>query len=494
MTQHNPSTTYQQILSQYALWSKIPLATINEQQPDRAHNLCFEDAGLTLDLSRQPLDNDTIALLTQWASELGLEKRRDALLAGEPVNISENRPAWHTALRANEPDPSVKPAIDNCQASMRQLANSLRSQTWLGSQGEPITDVVTLGIGGSHLGPVLVQQALQYLSTDQPRCHHVANIDPAALHETLASLNPATTLFIIISKSFNTEETLINAGVAKAWLQHYLQIDDVSNHLLAVTAHSGKARDFGVPDDQILPMWDWVGGRYSVYSSVGLPAMIAIGEDHFQSLLDGAQAMDEHFANAPLSNNLPVLLGMVGVWQRNFWHRNNLCVLPYAHGLRSLPAYLQQLEMESNGKQVRRQPPHGPVPLATAPIIWGHEGTNSQHSFHQFLHQGTDIAPVDFILPLDSPYDDNQHQRLVAHCHAQADTLLQGYQHDEPYRSLPGHRPSTMIRIDGLLPQQLGALLALYEHKVFVQSVIWDTNPFDQWGVERGKQMARDYI
>lgn len=494
MTTQQSSTAYQQLLSQHALWSKTPLAMLNQQQPERYQQLCFEGADLTLDLSRQPVDVNTLALLSQWAEELGLPEKRQALLSGQAINISENRAAWHTALRSSHPDSSVASSILQCRDKMYQFAHDLRNQNWLGSQGEPITDVVTLGIGGSYLGPVLAQQALQYLSTDQPRCHYVANVDPAQLHETLAHLDPATTLFIVISKSFNTEETLVNSGVAQAWLQHHLQQDDVGEHFIAITANIDQAIDHGIPESQILPMWDWVGGRYSVWSAVGLPVVIAIGPDHFQSLLTGAEKMDQHFANEPLATNLPVLLGMVGIWQRNFWHRNSLAVLPYAYGLRSLPAYLQQLEMESNGKQIRSQYPFDPVPLATAPIIWGHEGTNSQHSFHQFLHQGTEIIPADFILPLNSPYDDSQHQRLVANCYAQADTLLEGYQHAEPYRSLPGHRPSTMIRFDGLLPERLGALLALYEHKVFVQSVIWDTNPFDQWGVERGKQMAKQYL
>lgn len=485
---------FQQLLSQYAIWSRTPLALINQQHPEREQQLTFEGAGMTLDVSRQPVDSTTLDLLTRWADSLQLKQRIQAMFAGEAINLSEDRPAWHVALRGSARSNTVPSAIDDCYEHMQSIAHKLRHQQWLSSTGEAITDVVNLGIGGSHLGPELVQQALQHQQSTTINCHSVANIDPAELHQTLAQLNPATTLFIMISKSFSTEETLVNAGVAQAWLQHHLQQDEVGDHFLAVTANTKRAQEFGISSDQILPMWDWVGGRYSLWSAVGLPIMIAIGPDNFQNLLEGAHAMDEHFYNEPLATNLPVLLAMVGIWQRNFWHRNSLAILPYAHGLRSLPAYLQQLEMESNGKQVRRQTPHDPVPLATAPIIWGHVGTNSQHSFHQFLHQGTDIVPADFILPLNSPYDDNQHQRLIAHCYAQADTLLQGYQHSEPYRSLPGHRPSTMISFTGLMPDCLGSLLALYEHKVFVQSVIWDTNAFDQWGVERGKVMAKNYL
>lgn len=495
------SKLFQQLLSQYAIWSRTPLASINQQYPQRQQALVWQGAGMTLDLSRQPVDGETLSLLAQWADSLQLREHIEAMFAGEPINISENRPAWHVALRGSarlkvsaESSDTVTVTVDQCLERMQQIAEQIRQQQWLGYSGEAITDVVTLGIGGSHLGPLLAQQALYHEQTDHVRCHTVANVDPAELHQTLAQLNPARTLFIMISKSFTTEETLVNGGVAQAWLQHHLDIEDVGAHFIAITAQTARAQQFGIPSEQILPMWDWVGGRYSLWSAVGLPVMIAIGYDNFQELLRGAHAMDEHFYNEPSANNLPVLLAMVGVWQRNFWHRNSLAILPYAHGLRSLPAYLQQLEMESNGKQVRRHAPFDPVPLATAPIIWGHEGTNSQHSFHQFLHQGTDIVPTDFILPLHSPYDDNHHERLIANCYAQADTLLQGYQQDEPYRSLPGHRPSTMIRFNGLMPDCLGALLALYEHKVFVQSVIWDTNAFDQWGVERGKQMARQYL
>jgi len=348
-----------------------------------------------------------------------------------------------------------------------------------------ITDVVNIGIGGSDLGPRMLTRALRSFRTTGPRAHFASNIDPADLDATLAGLAPETTLFVVASKTFTTAETLANANRARAWLEAGLvKSADVSRHFAAATANVAGAASLGVPAERVFPMWDWVGGRYSVWSAVGLPLALAVGMDAFEELLGGAADMDAHFRGAPLARNLPVLLALLEVWYVNFFGAQTRAVIPYSEDLRDLPAYLQQLEMESNGKRVDRE--GNEVDYATAPVVWGASGTNSQHSFHQLLHQGTRLVPVDFLLAQDSP------AALAANALAQAAALAFGQAAaGAPHKELPGNRPSSMLLLERLAPRCLGALLAMYEHKVFVEGIVWNLNSFDQWGVEHGKLLAR---
>jgi len=369
--------------------------------------------------------------------------------------------------------------------------------------------VVNIGIGGSHLGPMLATESLAAFSSGKVHCHFVSNIDSNDLHSILARLVPDTTLFIIASKSFTTLETLQNAMTARNWLAGVVKMDaDLTRHFISVTAKPDKAREFGIAAENVLPMWDWVGGRYSLWSAIGLPIALSVGMDDFNKLRRGAAAMDRHFADTPLRQNLPVLLAMLGIWYINYWGARSHAVLPYLHRLRYFPEFLQQLEMESNGKSVRKD--HHPVDYQTGTVIWGTVETNGQHSFHQLLHQGTQLIPVDFVLGLTAEREnDPHHAYLVANCLAQSNALMTGKTLDEAtqeliagghsreevailamHRYMSGNRPSNTIVMESLTPETLGALIALYEHKVFVQSVIWNINPFDQWGVELGKAVS----
>ncbi len=429
---------------------------------ERASHLVAEAAGVRFDYSRQRLGAITLRLLAHLAGERGLAEWRAALLSGKPINHTENRAAWHTALRAASPPPEVRSTLER----MRALAAQLRAE-------RRFKRVVNLGTGGSDLGPRLLADALGDGTLD---VRFAANVDPRDLERALDGANPAETLVIIASKTFTTQETVANAERAKQW---------GARQFFAVTANVEAAQRFGVAE--VLPIWDWVGGRYSVWSAVGCAAMCAIGPQAFDEFLAGGREVDEHFANAPIEKNIPALMALVGVWNTNFLGCATHAVLPYANALRLLPAYLQQLEMESNGKRVDRA--GRTVDYATAPVLWGAEGTLSQHSFHQLLHQGTQVVPCDFIdLGLDAD--------LGANARAQADALAFGTDDPKlpPHRQYPGNRPSSMLLLDGCTPRNLGRLIALYEHKVFVQGVIWNINSYDQWGVELGKEMARKLL
>jgi glucose-6-phosphate isomerase len=427
--------------------------------PTRAGQ-AVEAPGLRLDYSRQHVDAQTLALLVQLAEERGLGAWRCALLAGEPVNSTENRPAWHTALRAAEQAPAeVRAALGRMEDLARDASRFER--------------IVSLGAGGSDLGPRLVVDAL--CGVAQGRVRFVATSDPLALARALEGADPARTLVIAVSKSFTTPETLANARAAKEWLGGRA-------HLYAVTADARAAREFGA--SEVLPMWDWVGGRFSVWSAAGFAALCAIGAERFRDFLAGARDLDRHFAATPPERNLPVLMALIGVWNVNFLGAATHAVLPYAHALRLLPAYLQQLEMESNGKSIDREGRE--IGYATAPVVWGVEGPPSQHSFHQLLHQGTQVVPVDFVVAGVSADAD-------ANAEAQADALARGT--TDPglpaHRRHPGNRPSSLLRLERLDARNLGRLIAAWEHKVFAQGVLWNVNSFDQWGVELGKQLAR---
>ncbi|MFN2288053.1 MAG: glucose-6-phosphate isomerase [Chromatocurvus sp.] len=466
-----------------------------------------EAAGIHLDFSRHLLDNEALAGLLTLAERANISAHIDALFSGRQVNATEGRPALHMLLRATSaPDEARLAQVMSTRERMRQCVEKLHDGRHTGFAGQPITDVVNIGIGGSDLGPRLVSEALAPLSTPGPRVHYVANIDPEDLRGAIAPLNPASTLFIVCSKSFGTEETLHNALAARRWLQQSgATDDDLARHFLAVTSNLQAAADFGIPADNCLPLWDWVGGRYSLWSAVGLSTAIATGWDAFTALLRGAEDMDRHFRETAAQDNLPVLMSLLEIWCCHFLGAGNHAVLPYAHRLRRLPDFLQQLTMESNGKRVDCS--GAPIDGHSAPVLWGAAGTIGQHSFHQLLHQGTRLCPVDLILPLAPTQadEDGRHARLVANCLAQSRALMVGRTEAEaeaslrqrgqdavaaslaPHLAMPGNRPHSILSLQSLTPHALGALLALYEHRTYCSSVFWNINAFDQWGVELGK-------
>lgn len=470
--------------------------------PGRGQTLAVEAAGLYLDYAKQRLTAETVELLAALAGACGLPAAVEALFAGEPVNRSEHRAAWHTALRAGDTAPEP---VRRVLAEMAAFVDAVRGGEWRGFDDSPITDVVNLGIGGSDLGTRLVCTALAPPDT-RPRPHFAANADPADLDDLLAGLAPETTLFVVTSKSFTTAETLANARAARAWLAAAgAGGEALTRHFVAVTANPAAAESFGAA--RRFQFWDWVGGRYSLWSAAGLPIALALGMDAFGELLAGARAMDGHFRQAPAARNLPVLLGLIGVWNRNFLGLSGQVTVPYAQRLALLPAWQQQLEMESNGKSVT--PDGEAVSAATVPQTWGGVGTNAQHAFFQMLHQGVDPPPVDFILPLPADSADERERRRVANCLAQSEALMRGTDDDELRRALaadglsgsaleaavaqrrcPGNRPSNTLLLPRLDACSLGALLAAYEHKTYVQGVIWGIDSFDQWGVELGKTLA----
>jgi glucose-6-phosphate isomerase len=441
-------------------WKSVHLRDLFAGDAARAAQLAAEAPGIRLDYSRQRLGAITLRLLSHLAAERGLPEWRAALLGGKPVNSTENRAAWHTALRAGDAAPKE---VKETLAKMRALASDLRAH-------KKYRRIVNLGTGGSDLGPRLLADALGDGTLD---VRFAANVDPKDLSRALEGARPQETLFIVASKTFTTQETMSNAEAARRW---------GGKAFWAVTANVAAARQFGA--GEILPMWDWVGGRFSVWSAVGLAAMCAIGPAAFQEFLDGAKDMDQHFAAAPAETNLPVLMALIGVWNVNFLGAPTHAVLPYSNALRLLPAFLQQLEMESNGKRVDRE--NRALEYATCPVLWGAEGTVSQHSFHQLLHQGSQVAPCDFI-------DFRLTDVLSANARAQADALAFGTDDASlpPYRQYPGNRPSSCLSLEKVTPRNVGSLIALYEHKVFVQGVIWNINSFDQWGVELGKELAK---
>ena len=474
---------------------------------DRVPGWTIEAAGLYVDHSKQFLDTAARDTLLALAAARGLPARIEDLFRGAEVNPTERRAALHTALRnpdddtARADDQPVGPAIRATLARMRSVVDDITSGRWRGHDGARIEDVVNLGIGGSHLGPQLVCDALRYAHSGAVRVHFVSNVDGGDLDRVLRELDPATTLFIVASKSFTTPETALNARSAQAWiLARFADPQAIAAHFFAISAHPQRAVDFGIAADNVLPMWDWVGGRYSLWSAIGLPIALAIGFDGFLALLSGARAMDEHFRSAPLARNAPVMLALCGLWNTNFMGAETQAIVPYDERLNLLPDYLQQLEMESNGKRVTLDAE--PVPLGTSPIVWGGVGTNVQHAFFQLLHQGTRRVPVDFILALRHPRSaPAHHDMLVANCFAQAEALMVGRTREAlaaagadlvlaKHREEPGNQPSSMLLMDELTPATLGALLALYEHKTFVRGVLWQINSFDQWGVELGKQLA----
>jgi len=488
------------------------IVSLFDAEPDRLAHLTLAAAGLELDLSKQPWSLADLEALLGLVHAAGLETARAALFAGAIVNASEGRPALHMALRAadgadyraaGEP---VSPEVDATRAAMRAFADSVRSGSRRGATGKPFRAIVHIGIGGSDLGPRLVWEALKPLDP-QIDLRFVANVDPAELAQALTGLDPAETMVVTVSKTFTTLETLTNAETARAWLRASLGPESDS-HLVAVSAAPERAQAFGVPADQVFGFWDWVGGRYSIWSAVGLSCAVALGYDVFERMLAGARAMDAHFKSAPLALNAPVLLALAHVFNRNGLGRPMRAVVPYAQRLRLFAAFLQQLEMESNGKRVTAD--GRPAPHPTAASVFGDAGTNGQHAFFQLLHQGTDVIPVDIVAVRQGGEGDAHAQtKLLANAIAQAEALMVGRPEAEvraeleaagrpaeeidalaPQRTFPGDRPTSFILLERLDPERLGALIALYEHKTFVEGVLWGINSFDQWGVELGKTLA----
>lgn len=474
---------------------------------DRAERMRIEVGPLRLDYSKNRIDDETLRLLEALAEQAGLRTRIDAMFAGERINWTEDRAVFHVAVRAPADSPlsidgeRVAPAVHAVLDRMSDFADRVRDGRWTGHGGRRIRHVVNIGIGGSDLGPLMAHEALLPYAHPEISVAYASNVDGRDLAAALVGHDPAETLFIVCSKTFTTQETLANARAARAWsLAALADPAAVARHFVAVSTNAEAVAEFGIDPDNMFGFWDWVGGRFSLTSAVGLSLMVAIGPERFREMLAGAHAMDEHFRSAPFRRNMPVVMGLLGVWYASFFEWATHCVVPYSFDLRRFPAHLQQLEMESNGKRVGRDGEH--LEHDTAPIVWGEAGTNAQHAFFQLLHQGTRPVPCDFIGFSRSHAQAGRHQDLLtANCFAQAEALAFGRTAEEvaaegvpgaqvPHRTFPGNRPSNMLRAPLLTPDVLGRLVALYEHKVFVQGTIWGINSFDQWGVELGKVLA----
>ena len=493
---------------------ELHLRVLFAADPQRAMRCSVEAAGLYLDYSKNRINTQTVPLLVGLADACGLRARIEAMFRGECINTTEARPALHTALRAPRSErilldgSDVVGGVHAVLAHMVAISERIRTGQWPGHTGRPIRNIINIGIGGSDLGPVMAHEALRHYSERALCIRFVSNVDGSALDEALHGLDAQETLFIVCSKSFRTTETLANAQAARAWLVQQLGTEAaVARHFIAVSTNLEAVTQFGIAPAQMLPLWDWVGGRYSMASAIGLSTMIAIGAERFHEMLAGMRAMDEHFRSAPLEHNMPALMGLLAVWNNNFLGAATQAVLPYEQYLSRLPAYLQQLIMESNGKRVTRG--GMPVGVATSPVVWGEPGTNGQHSFHQLLHQGTHLVPCDFIgfgrelnRPVDPTGADTRHDVLMANMFAQAEALAFGKTAGEvraegvaealvAHGVFEGNRPSNVLLAARLTPHALGALVALYEHSVFTQGVIWDIDSFDQWGVELGKGLAQ---
>lgn len=477
----------------------------------RGSKLAVQAGDIYLDYSKNRVDSEILGALFALARERGVESQRDAMFAGETINTTENRAVLHTALRAPADSEvfvdgqNIIPDVQRVLAHMREFADSVRSGAWRGATGERITDVVNIGIGGSDLGPVMATEALKFYASRDIHTHFVSNIDGTHIAETLRTLQPETTLFIIASKTFTTDETMTNAASAKRWLVDALGEDATRQHFVALSTNTEGVQEFGIDTANMFEFWDWVGGRYSLPSAIGLSLMIAIGPDNFDEMLAGMHAVDEHFRTAPLEQNMPVILALIGIWNTNFLGAESEAILPYDQYLHRFAAYFQQGNMESNGKSVRRDGTR--VDYNTGPIIWGEPGTNGQHAFYQLIHQGTRLVPCDFIAFKQSLNDPDgkgtHHRKLTANVLAQSRALAFGKTFDEvlasgvapelaPHKVFDGNRPSNTLLLPRLTPHTLGQLIALYEHKIFVQGVIWDINSFDQMGVELGKVLATD--
>lgn len=520
-------------LTQEPVWSKlqeyfksngsnISISDLFQQNPSRFENFSLkletpDDGPILLDYSKNRLNSEVLGLLFELARARKIEEARDAMFSGQKINFTEGRAVLHTALRnrANTPilvdGKDVMPDVNGVLEHMKQFTNQVLSKEWKGFTGKPIEDVINIGIGGSDLGPLMVTEALKPYHVG-PRVHFVSNIDGTHIAETLKKLNPETALFIIASKTFTTQETITNATSAKKWLLEHLKNDAaVASHFVALSTNNQKVKEFGIDEKNMFGFWDWVGGRYSLWSAIGLSISLAVGFDNFEKLLSGAFYMDQHFRSAPLEKNAPVILALLGIWYHNFYGAETHALLPYDQYLHRFAAYFQQGDMESNGKYVTRS--GDTVNYSTGPIVWGEPGTNGQHAFYQLIHQGTRLIPADFIAPVLSQnkvQGDLHHKILLANFLAQTEALMKGKSKEQAKEELEksglnpdqvnsllqhkmfvGNRPTNSILVKRVTPFTLGAMIAMYEHKIFVQGIIWDINSFDQWGVELGKQLAK---
>jgi len=515
MSKLTESAAWQALKKHHAAIEPVHMRQMFHDDPSRFVRFSVKLGSLLFDYSKNRINEETIALLTNLAKQAGLPDKIEHMFAGEKINFTEQRAALHTALRNRSGKPvyldgkDVMPDVLRVLDRMRSFTDKVRNGQHLGHTGKRISDIVNLGIGGSDLGPLMVCEALKPYATPALRAHFVSNVDGTHLAETLKKLDAETTLFIVSSKTFTTQETLTNARTSRSWLVEKLGNEEaVARHFVAVSTNLEATAKFGIKPQNVFEFWDWVGGRYSLWSAIGLSIALYLGMDKFEELLGGGHTMDEHFRTAPFDRNIPVLLGLLGVWYNNFFGAASNAVLPYDQYMHRFAAYLQQLEMESNGKRVDRD--GNTVDYDTGMVVWGEPGTNGQHAFYQLIHQGTRIIPADFYAPLHSynPYE--EHRAIpLANCFAQGEALMLGKTADEarveliaqglsgealetllPHKVFPGNRPTNTFLFDKLDPHTLGMLIAMYEHKVFVQSVVWNINPFDQWGVELGKQLA----
>jgi len=496
----------------------ITLRDLFSKNPDRFGQFSCSLDDLTIDFSKEKVDAEALTALVEFAKSADIEASREKMFSGQHVNFTEDRAVLHTALRSQPEDQFVtdrtplSEMISEVLERMCSFAEGVRNGDIKSATGVKFTDVINIGIGGSDLGPAMVTRALSPYRNGGPNLHFVSNVDGAHLSDTIANLDPKTTLVLIASKTFTTAETIANAKAARNWLRDAMDNEGANQHMAALSTNLEGTAEFGIPPGRVFGFWDWVGGRYSVWSAIGLPIAISIGAENFKAFLAGARSMDQHFQSAPLEKNLPVLLALIGIWRRNILGYPTVALISYDQRLERFAAYVQQLDMESNGKQTDSN--GNRVTIQTGPIIWGEPGTNAQHSFFQLVHQGTDVIPVDFILGAKSGSSlTDQHELLQANCLAQSQALAFGKTQDEvaaemkadgqsddeikrlsPHRTFPGDRPSTTILHRQLDPFTLGRLIALYEHKVFVQGVIWGVNSFDQWGVELGKQLAKALV
>ena len=488
------------------------------QDPERAERYWLNVGGINVDFSKNRINDEIVANLVELAKQACLPERMKQMFNGEKINKTENRAVLHIALRNRTNSPievdgeDVMPQINSVLRRMGDFSHSVRSGEWVGYTNQVITDVVNIGIGGSDLGPLMMCTALKDFGHPRLNMHFVSNVDGAQLRDTLAKVHPETTLFIIASKTFTTQETITNANTAREWFLREGSEKDIAKHFVAVSTNKKAVAEFGIDTNNMFEFWDWVGGRYSLWSAIGLPIMLYLGEENFVEMLNGAHLMDQHFFNTPLEKNLPVLLGLIGVWYINFYGGGSHVIAPYDQHLHRLPKFIQQLDMESNGKQV--QIDGTPVPTETGPIIWGETGINGQHAFFQLLHQGTHITPIDLIASLEKRSNlPGHHEILLSNVFAQAEAFMRGKTPEEaraelqtqglpedkidalvPHKTFSGNRPTNLILMDKVNPRNMGSLIAMYEHKVFTQGVIWGINSFDQWGVELGKQLAKTIL
>ncbi len=497
----------------------IHLGKLFANDPDRSRRFSFRLGGTLFDFSKHRMTNRTLELLLDLAQQCSLKDKIKGMFRGDIINTTENRAVLHTALRNRRNRPvvvdgkDVMPEINRVLGQMRAFSDQVRNGQWRGATGKPIINIVNIGIGGSDLGPLMVTEALKPYRHERLKVHFVSNVDATHLCDTLRELNPETTLFLIASKTFTTQETMSNAHSARRWLVEQLGDEKaVARHFVAISTNRDRVCEFGIDPANMFVFWDWVGGRYSLWSAIGLSIALSIGMDQFYELLEGAHLADEHFRTQPFEKNIPVLMGLIGIWYNNFFDADSLAILPYDQSLHRFAAYLQQADMESNGKSVTLS--GEPVDYSTGPIIWGEPGTNGQHAFYQLIHQGTKLIPCDFIAAVKShnPLGDHQ-QLLLSNFIAQPEALMRGKTQAEalqelkdegrnlediklllPHKVFPGNRPSTAILMDQLTPHALGSLIAIYEHKIFTQGAIWNLNSFDQWGVELGKQLAKSIL